>query len=177
MVVILRVFRDAFVVRDVVAVATAVILGDIRRQANAIMAEQSYPPFAGCDYGYMLGGAPLLIGFLGYALLQRCHPEDSTHHVLLPLSPVQEHYDLLAESAIRRMEEALWVGVTERSDEADCLLFLTLGKGSRDMGSSRHKEPRPISVRQNALFRKQDDAPLIALRRRFTFQQLYVARL
>ncbi|CAN0019668.1 unnamed protein product [Scytosiphon promiscuus] len=59
---------------------------------------------------------------------------------------LEEHYDQLAESAIRRMEEALWVGVTERSDEADCLLFLTLGKGSRDMGSSRHKEPRPISV-------------------------------
>ncbi|CAN0304720.1 unnamed protein product [Hapterophycus canaliculatus] len=66
--------------------------------------------------------------------------------VFFPSPPAQRHYDQVAESAIRRMEDALWVGVTERSNEADCLLFLTLGKGSRDMGSSRHKEPRPISV-------------------------------
>lgn len=68
--------------------------------------------------------------------------------ILPPLSPMQEYYDRMAESAIKRLGDALWVGVTERSDEADCLLFLTLGKGSTGMGSYRHKEPRPISVRQ-----------------------------
>ncbi|CAM9727356.1 unnamed protein product [Ectocarpus sp. 8 AP-2014] len=59
---------------------------------------------------------------------------------------LEEYYDRMAESAIKRLGDGLWVGVTERSDEADCLLFLTLGKGSTGMGSYRHKEPRPISV-------------------------------
>lgn len=74
--------------------------------------------------------------------------EHAIADTLPPPSPMQEHYDRMAESAIKRLGDALWVGVTERSDEADCLLFLALGKGSTGMGSSRHKEPRPISVRQ-----------------------------
>ncbi|CAN0092223.1 unnamed protein product, partial [Ectocarpus fasciculatus] len=73
---------------------------------------------------------------------------------LPPPSPMQEHYDRMAESAIKRLGDALWVGVTERSDEADCLLFLALGKGSTGMGSSRHKEPRPISVWHEAAMAK-----------------------
>ncbi|CAM9477276.1 unnamed protein product [Ectocarpus sp. 4 AP-2014] len=67
---------------------------------------------------------------------------------------LEEYYDRMAESAIKRLGDALWVGVTERSDEADCLLFLTLGKGSTGMGSYRHKEPRPISVWHEAAMSK-----------------------
>ncbi|CBN74083.1 conserved unknown protein [Ectocarpus siliculosus] len=67
---------------------------------------------------------------------------------------LEEYYDRMAESAIKRLGDGLWVGVTERSDEADCLLFLTLGKGSTGMGSYRHKEPRPISVWHEAAMSK-----------------------
>ncbi|CAN0352374.1 unnamed protein product, partial [Ectocarpus sp. 6 AP-2014] len=59
---------------------------------------------------------------------------------------MQEYYDRMAESTIKRLGDGLWVGVTKRSDEAGCLLFLTLGKDSAGMGSCRHKDPKPISV-------------------------------
>lgn len=60
----------------------------------------------------------------------------------------QEYFERTADAAIRRMEGALWVGVTERMEEAACLLFLTLGKKEREMEQYRLKIPRPVSVRQ-----------------------------
>lgn len=59
----------------------------------------------------------------------------------------QEYFERAADSAIRKLESALWVGVTERLPESTCLLFLTLGKPYRPIGEYRVKTPRPISVR------------------------------
>ncbi|CAM9756207.1 unnamed protein product [Scytosiphon promiscuus] len=58
----------------------------------------------------------------------------------------QEYFERTADAAIRRMEGALWVGVTERMEEAACLLFLTLGKKERELPQYRLKIPRPVSV-------------------------------
>ncbi|CAM9633969.1 unnamed protein product, partial [Laminaria digitata] len=58
----------------------------------------------------------------------------------------EEYFERTADAAIKRLETALWVGVTERSQEAVCLLFFTLGKEEAKMGKYRLKEPRPITV-------------------------------
>ncbi|CAM9234999.1 unnamed protein product [Ectocarpus sp. 6 AP-2014] len=56
------------------------------------------------------------------------------------------YFERTADAAIRRMEGALWVGVTERMEESLCLLFLTLGKKESEMPQHRLKIPRPITV-------------------------------
>eukprot|EP00752_Nemacystus_decipiens_P006534 g5885.t1 len=58
----------------------------------------------------------------------------------------ENYFKRTAEAAIRRLEGALWVGVTERMEESACLLFYTLGKQESEMPQYRLKEPRPISV-------------------------------
>lgn len=59
----------------------------------------------------------------------------------------QEFFERSADAAIRRLESALWVGVTERMPEATCLLFFTLGEEEMALGEHRVKQPRPVSVR------------------------------
>lgn len=58
----------------------------------------------------------------------------------------QKFFERSADAAIRRLEGALWVGVTERMTEAICLLFFTLRKSYHPLGKFRYKLPRPISV-------------------------------
>ncbi|CAN0324048.1 unnamed protein product [Pylaiella littoralis] len=58
----------------------------------------------------------------------------------------EDFFERAADAAIRRLEGALWVGVTERMEESACLLFLTLGKKEREVPQHRFKTPRPISV-------------------------------
>ncbi|CAM9805761.1 unnamed protein product [Ectocarpus fasciculatus] len=58
----------------------------------------------------------------------------------------EEFFERTGDAAIRRMEGALWVGVTERMEESLCLLFLTLGMKESEMPQYRLKVPRPITV-------------------------------
>ncbi|CAM9357376.1 unnamed protein product [Ascophyllum nodosum] len=68
----------------------------------------------------------------------------------------EEYFSRTADAAIKRLERGMWVGVTERMEEAVCLLLFTLGKAWYPLGNLRHKEPRPISVWSEAAIAKVD---------------------